>query len=202
MGVEEGMDCQHNQITLYTAQTDEVVANLLAHGHHYVKLEYISRKYAEVSAVFLQAYAWYTEHAQRIVPKPQQAESAVWSFCEVKYLERHPGHQILKLSVPLASAVFFRMSDWNKILNLNYIGESAAEEALFAEKLARYGIRYAGDIHTTPFYPHLKKECRDSWQNLFRYDQKVKATGSYLYPDMQAGLWQVKKEWIVAKVGD
>ena len=72
MGVEEGMDCQHNQITLYTAQTDEVVANLLAHGHHYVKLEYISRKYAEVSAVFLQAYAWYTEHAQRIVPKPSR----------------------------------------------------------------------------------------------------------------------------------
>ncbi|WP_371363728.1 hypothetical protein SRRS_46120 [Sporomusa rhizae] len=196
MGTEKRMDSRHNQITLYTTQTDEVVQHLLEQGYHYVKLEYITRKYAEVSGVFLQAYSWYTENAQRILPKPKQAESAVWSFCDVKYLERHPGCQILKLCIPLESAVFFRMSDWNKVLNLRYIGESAEEEVKFAEKLARYGIGYEGDVHTTPFYPHLKKEIRNSWQKLFRHDQQVKETGSSLYSDMQAGLWYLDRQWI------
>lgn len=196
MGTEERMDCQHSQITLYTAQTDEVVRHLLEQGSHYVKLEYIVRKYEEVAAVFLQAYAWYTENAQHILPKPAQAESAVWSFCDVRYLESHPGCQILKLSVPIESAVFFRMSDWNKVLNLRYIGESEAQEAKFAEKLARYGIRYEGDVYTTPFYPHLKKELKDSWQRLFRYDQQVKETGAFPHPDMQAGLWYLDRQWI------
>ncbi|SDF60857.1 DUF3841 domain-containing protein [Sporomusa acidovorans] len=196
MGIEERMDCQYNQITLYTSQTDKVVHHLLEQGYHYVKTEYIVRKYAEVSAVFLQAYSWYTENAQRILPKPQQAESAVWSFCDVSYLDRHPGCQILKLRVPIKNAVFFRMSDWNKVLNLRYIGESEEEEAKFAKKLARYGIRYAGDAYTTPFYPHLKKEIQDSWKKLFRYNQQVKENGSSLYPDMQAGLWYLDRQWI------
>jgi hypothetical protein len=190
------MDCQHNQITLYTAQTDEVFQHLLEQGYHYVKLEYIVRKYEEVSAVFLQAYSWYTENAQRISPKPEEAESAIWTFCDIKYLEHHSGCQILKLSVPIENAVFFRMSDWNKVLNLRYIGESVEEEAKFAEKLARYGIRYEGDVCTTPFYPHLKKEIQDSWKKLFRYDQQVKATGLSLYPDMQAGLWYLDRQWL------
>lgn len=82
------------------------------------------------------------------------------------------------------------------MLNLRYIGESEAKEAKFAEKLARYGIGYEGDVHITPFYPHLKKEIRNSWQNLFRHDQQVKETGSSLYPDMQAGLWYLDRQWI------
>lgn len=196
MGAEARMDCQPNQITLYTAQTDEVVQRLLEQGNHYVKTAYIVRKYAEVSAVFLHAYSWYTENAQRILPKPQQAESAVWTFCNANYLERHPGCQILKLSLPRANAVFFRMSDWNKVLNLRYIGDSAEETMQFAEKLVRYGIRYEGDVYTTPFYPHLKQELLTSWQKLFRYHQQVQETGSSLYPDMQAGLWYLDRQWI------
>ncbi|CQR71201.1 hypothetical protein SOV_47170 [Sporomusa ovata DSM 2662] len=196
MGTEERMDCQHNQITLYTAQTDEVVHLLLEQEYHYVKQEYIVRKYEEVSAVFLQAYSWYIENAQRISPKPEEAESAIWTFCDIKYLEYHSGCQILKLSVPLENAVFFRMSDWNKVLNLRYIGETAEEEAIFAAKLAHYGIHYEGDVYTTPFYPQFKKELRDSWQRLFRYNQEIKETGSYLYPDMQAGLWYLDRQWI------
>lgn len=195
MGAEKRMDCHHNHITLYTAQSDEVVHHLLAEGCHYVKLEYIARKYGEVSAVFLQSYSWYTEHAQRILPKPKLAESAVWTFHDLRYLDRHPGCQILKLSVPLQYAIFFRMSDWNKILNRRYLGESE-EEAKFAEKLTHYGISYSGDVYTTPFYPHLKKELQDSWKNLFRYDQHIKETGTPLFPDMQAGLWYIDRQWL------
>lgn len=196
MGAEKRMDCPHNQITLYTAQSNEVVQHLLAEGYHYVKLKYIARKYGEVSAVFLQSYSWYTENAQRILPKPKLAESAVWAFCELQYLDRCPGCQFLKLSVPRQHAVFFRMSDWNRILNRRYLGESEEEEAKFAEKLTRYGIGYTGDVYTTPFYPHLKKELQDSWKKLFRYDQYVKETGFSPYPDMQAGLWYIDRQWL------
>lgn len=190
------MDCHNNQITLYTAQSDEVVQHLLKQGDHYVKLEYIIQKYEEVSAVFLQSYLWYTKHAQQVLAKPKRAESAVWTFCDLRYLDCYPGSQILKLSVPLQHAVFFRMSDWNKVLNRQYIGESEEEETKFAGKIARFGIGYSGDVYTTPFYPHLKKELQDSWKKLFRYDRQIKETGSCLYPDMQAGLWYIDRQWL------
>lgn len=196
MGTEKGLDCQHQRVTLYTAQTDAVVAHLMEQGRHYAKRSLIAQKYREVSSVFLDAYAWFTRSAQMILPADPQAESPVWAFFEAKYLEQHEGHRILKLSVPMDQAVFFRMSDWSKRLNLRYIGKTAQEEQAFSQKLEQYGIAYEGDVYSKPFYPHLKKELTESWKNLFRYDEVVKQNGDFLYPDMQAALWYIDRDWI------
>ena len=190
------MDHRNHQISLYTFQTDSVLDTLKHKGVNYVKKAYIAEKYDETAAVFLQAYAWYAEHAQKIVPKPNEAESAIWAFCDPSYIERHAGGHLLKMNVPMEEIVFFRMSDWNKVLNFRYIGKNEAEEEAFAQKLVQYGIDYEGDVFMTPFYPHMKKELMQSWENLFRYDTIAKQTGEILYPDMQAGLWQLDAKWI------
>ncbi len=37
----------------------------------------------------------------------------------------------------------------------------------------------------------------DSWQNLFRNEDKLKNGEDVTKNGIQAGLWQIKKEWIV-----
>ena len=197
MGTQSGMGCQHNRIRLYTSQSDEVIDRLLAEGVSYVKMEYITKKYAEVASVFLRVYTWYAQRAERIVERPPEAESAVWTFCRREYLELFPGSQVLELSVPIERAVFFRMRDWNRVLNLQYLGEKQEDESNFSEMLSRYGILSEADAYLKPFYPHLKREIKESWKALFRYDREVKESGKLPYPDMQAGLWCLKRDWIV-----
>lgn len=193
------MDRKDGFIELYTVQLNEI-ADFVKDGHcHYVKMKYIEDKYREVKGVFLNAYRWYVRQAAVIVDKPEQAESAVWSFVNEKYTDWHPGYTVMKLKVPVVEAVFFRMSDWNKVLNLSYIGRTKEEENQFTEKLEKFGITYIGDVYETAFYPHLKGELVASWANLFRYDHEIKHGDFPEFEDVQAGLWCIKKEWVAGE---
>lgn len=181
---------------LYTVQTDAVVQKLTREGRHCAKLHFIAEKYGDTAEVFLQAYRWYVQRAQELVPKCPESESAIWTFADAAYLEQHPGSTLLALEVPVECAVFFRMSDWNKVLNLRYIGETPQDEQAFSARLEKHGVNYEGDVFTTPFYPQLKAELTKSWTRLFRYDSAVKQEGEILFPDLQAGLWYLDKNWI------
>ncbi|GLC78957.1 DUF3841 domain-containing protein [Lacrimispora brassicae] len=193
------MDCKDGCIELYTVQLNEI-SDSIKDGHcHYVKMKYIEDKYREVKGVFLNAYRWYVRQAACLVEKPEQAESAVWTFVNDKYAEWHPGYTVMKLKVPVDEAVFFRMSDWNKVLNLRYIGRTKEEEDQYSQKLEKYGIKYEGDVYETAFYPHLKGELVASWANLFRFDCEIKHGGFPEFEDMQAGLWCIKKEWVAGE---
>lgn len=191
------MDYENHRIVLYSIQSREVVDALKENGVHYAKTERIREKYGEVSNVFLSAYAWYKTNASLLLPRPREAESAIWAYFNLKYIERAPEYSILKLSVPTDRAVFFRMEDWNKILNLRFIGEDAEEERLFDKKLSLYGVRYEGDIYLQPFYPQLKQELVKSWNRLFRYNEAVRSGDVDIIPDIQAGMWEMKADWVV-----
>lgn len=189
------MDCKDRYIELYTVQPEKI-ADSIRKGHcHYAKMKYIEDKYGDVKGVFLNAYHWYVRQASAIVERPEQAESGIWTFVNKRYVKQHPGYQVMKLRVPVEEAVFFRMSDWNKVLNLRYVGKTKEEEDTYSEKLEKYGITYEGEVCDTPFYPQLKGELTASWNNLFRFDQKVKSGGPVEFEDMQAGLWCIKTEW-------
>lgn len=189
------MDHLHHDVTLYSSQTKLVVSNLLASGRHTAKRNFIQEKYGEASQVFLQAYTWYRQAAEKIVPRPTDAESGIWAFLDLKYLDRSTEARIIKLQVPLDKVVFFRMSDWNKVLNLRFIG-TPEEEAAYAGKLKKFNVAYEGDVFTTAFYPHLKSELVRSWDNLFQYDAPIKQTGKLPFDDMQGGLWELQTDWL------
>lgn len=196
MGGEKRMDNKCTQVTLYTIQTDSVLEQLKHNGYHTAKMKFIKEKYGEVAPTFVDAYKWYTFNAEHIVPRPEEAESAIWSFRDPIYIEKHNGCQILQLFVPIENAVFFRMSDWNKRLNLRYIGKTSEEEDSYNQKLLQYGVDYEGNVFLTSFYPQLKSELIKSWHNLFRYDSLVKEQGDLLFPDMQAGFWKLEWDWV------
>ncbi|WP_242550722.1 DUF3841 domain-containing protein [Enterococcus hulanensis] len=189
------MDYKDHQVILYTSQNQIVIDKLLQNGRHVVERTFIKEKYGETSQVFLQAYSWYRQNAEQVVERPEDAESAIWTFLDMKYLDYSADSQILKLRVPLEKIVFFRMSDWNKILNLRLLGTDE-EQAVYYAKLKKFNIAYEGDVYTTAFYPHLKTELVQSWRKLFQYDKKIKETKELPFEDIQGGIWEIRSSWI------
>ena len=195
MGNSQGMDYSNNQVTLYTSQSRLEVDKLIKSGRHVVDNTFIKEKYGETAQVFLQAYSWYCQNAEKIVERPADADSAIWTFLDVKYLDYSMDSQLIKLRVPIEQVVFFRMSDWNRILNLRFLG-TEEEQATYDNKLKKYNITYEGDVYTTAFYPHLKTELIRSWQKLFHYDAEIKKTKRLPFEDIQGGIWEVKQAWV------
>lgn len=189
------MDYKDHQVILYTSQNQRVIDKLLQNGRHVVERTFIKEKYGETSQVFLQAYSWYRQNAEQVVERPEDAESAIWTFLDMKYLDYSADSQILKLRVPLEKIVFFRMSDWNKILNLRLLGTDE-EQADYYAKLKKFNVAYEGDVYTTAFYPHLKTELVQSWRKLFQYDKKIKETKELPFEDIQGGIWEIRSSWI------
>ena len=195
MGNSQGMDYSNNQVTLYTSQSQIVVDKLLKSGRHVVDNTFIKEKYGETAQVFLQAYSWYRQKAANVVARPAEADSAIWTFLDVKYLDYSADSQLIKLCVPIEKIVFFRMSDWNRILNLRFLGTEEGQ-ATYYNKLKKYNVSYEGDVYTTAFYPHLKTELVRSWQKLFQYDAEIKTTKRLPFEDIQGGIWEIQQAWV------
>lgn len=181
-------------IRLYTAQTDAVMNELAQKGVCRCREEYVSKKYAESAKGFLIAYRWLAENAVHFVPRPDGAELMYWAFIDKNYVTM--SDNVLTLDVPRENVLLFDYAKWNRILQLNYIGSSPADEARFSKELSLRGIS-AYTAMTTDFYPDIKQRISDSWQRLFEG-----AGGFASYPSdnthpVQAALWEIRREWTV-----
>ena len=83
------------------------------------------------------------------------------------------------------------------MLKLSYIGDSERDEADFVRKLEKRGIRDASEAVLKPFYPDIKRKIVDSWSRLFRHDTAIRNGDTSGVRAVQAGLWQIKKEWLI-----
>ena len=196
LGGEGRMDYSNNKITLYALQADLVIDAIKKDGVCFSKKKYVEKKYVESAAVFTTAYSWFVNEAGRFAKKPDGAEYPYWAFKDLYNVDQANGGNVLKLEVPLDEVVLFDVRDWNRIMCLKYLGKDEKEEAAFREKIAPYGVLET-KIMLTNFYPDLKREVMDSWQNLFRNEDKLKNGEDVTKNGIQAGLWQIKKEWIV-----
>lgn len=199
MGNPAGMGQKHHTVTLYSSQRDIVSDIIQNEGVYYAKRRFIQEKYGEVAPVFFGAYDWYLPQASKLVPKPQEAEAAVWAFCSAGDVSRFPDAKILKLEVPVGEAVFFDQRDWERILNFSYLG-TERECGAFDQKLVQNGVSDPKDIVLSPFYPLLKRELQTSWLNLFRHHESVKNGRPVPVLHIQAGLWRIRKEWVAAVI--
>lgn len=189
------MGNENHQMMLYSAQDAVVVKILEQDGVCFSKRSYVVQKYGESAPVFVAAYDWFVKEAQRYAPKPEGAEYPYWAFTDLYSFEPSADAPPLKLKVPVEEAVFFDMYDWNKVMRLQYMGETETDERKFKQMLADYGIRRESDIILTNFYPDLKCRVQDSWRRLFRHHENIKAGDTAGVQSVQAGLWQLKKEW-------
>lgn len=197
------MDKKNNHIILYSPQATIVWRVVNEFGTSFSRREYIADKYEESARIFLTAYDAYIHEAEKIVPRDDSSAYPYWAFASLDQIDSM-GQKVMKLYVPLDEVVLFDQYDWYKVLRLSYIGETPEEEAEFTRELEKRGIRDVSDVVLRPFYPDLRKKVISSWSRLFRYDEAVKravsdgddvlSTGIRA---VQAGLWCIKKEWLI-----
>ena len=177
-------------ILLYTAQQPAVLEAIERDGVSVVRREYIEKKYGETSWSFNEAYSFFRREMALRIPPPPGAESPVWLFCDSRWTFASPGSVLLTFRIPEEKLVFFDQRLWNRILNLEYIGKDAAEEARFSRELAGMGLNGTHRLFTTAFYPIQKRAVRDSWKRLF-------ASGNCPEADREAAVWELRREWLL-----
>lgn len=190
------MDSRCDTIRLYSQQAAPVLEVIARDGVCFSKAEYVRKKYGESAPVFLTAYRWFVDQAETIVPRPAGAEFPYWAFQNLYSIEGSGENPPLSLQVPVDQAVFFDMYDWNKIMRFQYIGENEQEEREFKEELSMRGLK-EDRIMLTSFYPEWKAQIVKSWTRLFRHHDRIRQGDNSGVGSVQAGLWQIKQEWIV-----
>jgi hypothetical protein len=191
------MDTERNTVILCSPQAEAVWNAVLNDGIAYSRREYVAKKYEECADIFLTAYDAYIREACMIVPRPDDRAYPYWAFASKEQLDLSGGGRVMTLEVPVNEAVFFDQYDWYKVLRLSYIGESEEDEAAFDRKLAMRGIIDSSEAILKPFYPDIRREITGSWKRLFRHDDAIRRGDASAVRAVQAGLWCIKKEWLI-----
>ena len=191
------MDTERGFVKLFSPQAEAVWQAVENEGTAFSRREYVIKKYEESAGVFLAAYDAYVREAERIVPRPDDRAYPYWAFASEELVDRSGGLRVMRLRVPLEEAVFFDQYDWYKVLRLSYIGETDKDEEAFARGLEMRGIRDSSGAVLRPFYPDVKRQITESWKRLFRHDSAIRNGDTSGVRAVQAGLWQIKKEWLI-----
>lgn len=191
------MDTERGFVKLFSPQAEAVWQAVENEGTAFSRREYVIKKYEESAGVFLAAYDAYVREAERIVPRPDDKAYPYWAFASEDLVDRSGGLRVMRLRVPLEEAVFFDQYDWYKVLRLSYIGETDKDEEAFARGLEMRGIRDSSEALLRPFYPDVKRQITESWKRLFRHDSAIRNGDTSGVRAVQAGLWQIKKEWLI-----
>ena len=191
------MDTERGFVKLFSPQAEAVWQAVENEGTAFSRREYVIKKYEESAGVFLAAYDAYVREAERIVPRPDERAYPYWAFASEELVDRSGGLRVMQLRVPLEEAVFFDQYDWYKVLRLSYIGETDKDEEAFARGLEMRGIRDSSEAVLRPFYPDVKRQITESWKRLFRHDSAIRNGDTSGVRAVQAGLWQIKKEWLI-----
>ena len=191
------MDTERGFVKLFSPQAEAVWQAVENEGTAFSRREYVIKKYEESAGVFLAAYDAYVREAERIVPRPDDKAYPYWAFASEDLVDRSGGLRVMRLCVPLEEAVFFDQYDWYKVLRLSYIGETDKDEEAFARGLEMRGIRDSSEAVLRPFYPDVKRQITESWKRLFRHDSAIRNGDTSGVRAVQAGLWQIKKEWLI-----
>lgn len=192
------MGMQRNDtVILYASQAEPVWQAIDRDGAAYSRREYVRKKYGESAPIFITAYDWFVRELPKYVPRPVNAEYPYWAFADQYVI---PGgstnNRLLTLEIPTREAVYFDMFDWNKVVQLKYMGKDERDEKAYLEELAMRGIT-TRDVMLTNFYSDLRDRTLSSWKYLFRHHEAVLQGDRSGIGSLQAGLWCIRKEWVV-----
>lgn len=191
------MDYKGHTIRLYCAQSAPVLEALRDDGICFSKAEYVTKKYAESSPIFLTAYEWFARSAAKIVPPPKGAQLPYWTFGAPYSVDLSGGGQLLTLDVPVEETICFDLYDWNRILCMKLLPTDDTQEYRFRSELRARGLT-EDQVMLSNFYPDLKAQIMESWERLFRHHETILSGDTSGVGGVQAALWQIKREWIVS----
>ena len=183
------MSLTPDTLRLWTGQRQIVVDTLKRDGYCYVKWDYISRKYEESAWIFQIAYAFLAQLAEDRGIRPQGADSAFWLYHDPQWICQGEDCSLLRLDVPAERIITFDLRLWQRILNLEYIGENREDEISFQQELAQLGLKNTLPVFKTAFYPLQKRKVQQSWNRLLSLDD---CPDKYL----QAAVWELRLEWL------
>lgn len=173
---------------LYTAQSDLVLEKLKTNECIYVKKEYIRKKYREdLSKNMFIAYDWFIKAFKEKVDPPEKAEYPFWLFEDPRYAKTYGDANLIRLSIPKDEIVTFDNHKWERVLNLNYVGGSEAEEKAFDQDLKKYGLQTGLDVFNSPLHMSLKDKIKKSFERIFELEENSIVRGAS---------WRLKNEWI------
>lgn len=172
---------------LYSAQREIVLNTIEETGNYFVKGKFIKQKYGEVAGVMFNAYDWFVKEMIRVVDKPLEAEYPVWHSVDAKYLHMDHETKLITLSIPDEKVILFDNHGWERVLQMNYVGESIEDEMTFDRGLKAKGIDDGYKVFTTPYYPLEKQEIIKSWKRIFDVSESRA---------VRAASWNIKKSWV------
>ncbi|MBQ3276524.1 MAG: DUF3841 domain-containing protein [Oscillospiraceae bacterium] len=185
------MDSRSEILRLWTCQSPEV-SLLLAHdGVCRVRREFIDRKYAEAAWSFRRAYAFFSRYMTAVLPPEEGEESPYWLYADGRAAGSSGQGVLMELAVPGDQCLCFDGQSWNRVLNLEYLEKDAEDAAAFRRRLEAAGLQHPSQAFSLPFYPQFRREIESSWERLFLREPAEKG--------MQAAVWHLKEEWVVAR---
>ena len=195
MGDKKRMGDKNNTLRLYTFQSKAVCDAICRDGECFSREQYVKKKYGESAQGFLIVYQWFSAKAACISQKPAGAQLPYWAFVDKNVLEQSGDGRALALDVPKDEVILFNMYDYNRVIQLKFLGETPEDEKEFADDLKRRGISQF-DAMTTNFYPEVKAAIMSSWDRLFKNHEALISGKMPLNDSVQAAMWRIKREWI------
>ena len=181
---------------LWTHQKPELKDLILNQGRITVKRKYIKDKYGEQADIFLTAYNFFVQKFREYVSCPGGAEYPFWAATDREAASAGTEGVFLRLEVPADQTVFFSASQWNQILNLEYLADSPEDKKHFNKKLDSMGLNpeAKSEILITPHYPLLKAEIKKSWHDNFKLARNPERIEDN---HVKAALWELKSNWLI-----
>lgn len=178
-----------DSIRLWTGQRQIVLDTLKNAGTYHVRWEYIAQKYQESAWSFQAAYAFLSQAAQSRGICPAGADSAIWLYRDPQWIHQDASCSLLCFEIPRDRILTFDLRLWNRVLNLEYLGESIQDELDFKHELERLSLPSTLPLFQTPFYPLQKRQVQHSWNRIFRARVEPE-----IY--LQAAVWELRLEWL------
>lgn len=182
-----------NKVTLWTRQDIKSLNDLENNGVIRIKREHLEEKFEEIADYIIKLYNWFTEVANKMVPKPTDVEFPIWcSISEENMLRPTMDTVVYVLEVDKSEIIYFDGMKWDYVLNHLYIPKDKKDEEDYIKDIKNKGFKDSFaimDEKTAHFYPEERKRVMDSWMRVFEIDE-------WNIFRVQANIWEIRAEMI------
>ncbi len=178
---------------LFTCQNVKSLSVIEKDGRFINKKEYIKEHLEDVAPMILKSYDWFVKAADSRIKKPSDVDYQIWCVPSADACMKPTENEVVYiLEVPDEEIIYFSGIKWDYVLNMHYIPKDEPDYKNYLKDISEKGFvnsyefivgRYSGK------YPDEEKRIVESWIRIFDID-------SWNTREVQANLWQIKKEWI------
>lgn len=178
-----------SKITVWTRQSEKILAEIEKNGRYIVKKEYIQQKMEDHANLYFDVYHWYAQKGQHVVPKPEDALYPIWvSLTEATKLGVTEDTIFLELEVDMSDLIVINQEKWDYIVNHWYLPLDQKDEDEHEALLKKYQT-HDSIAYQSPFFPTIKSTIIKSWDRIFEKNPIIN-------DDMIGTLWEIRQEWI------